>query len=404
MTRMLAAATALALTAPFSAHAACSFTNDVPVKGLVAKSDAWTVVTEAMAECGNVDIQHRRHESGRLPADLATNPSAYHIRSASNASLASLVAQGAVRPLDDLVAAYGPHLSPRELIEIDGKVMAIAISLSAEHLVYRADILQEQGLKAPGTFDQVLSMATVIQDAGVIDHAFAGAYRTGSDLGLAFINLFAGFGGELPGDGGGPVINNEIGMKTLTMMKALAALMPPDYADAEPEQIWQQVQDGKIAMAVLPPMDQKTLEALEQSPVGDKLAVEAAPRVIEGGKPATTLWWDGFVIAESASDREAAAAFQVAMEALDEEMASAHPDTALWLVDGFEPGAYARGTIASVIGGAAPYPMSAGIGSLHALLGSHVASFLNDEATAEETLAQVEEAYRTRMKDENLVQ
>lgn len=40
-----------------SAHAACSFQNDVPLKVMTAAFDAWKVTTDSMAECGNLSAE-----------------------------------------------------------------------------------------------------------------------------------------------------------------------------------------------------------------------------------------------------------------------------------------------------------------------------------------------------------
>ena len=45
-----------------------------------------------------------------------------------------------------------------------------------------------------------------------------------------------------------------------------------------------------------------------------KLATASAPLAMEGGKPATTIWWDGMVLAKNITDEEAEAAFRVLME------------------------------------------------------------------------------------------
>ena len=52
-------------------------------------------------------------------------------------------------------------------------------------------------------------------------------------------------------------------------------------------------------------------------------------------RPASTLWWDGIVIAKNISDAKADAAFKVAMEGLDTEMVTANNDDAVWLITGF---------------------------------------------------------------------
>ncbi len=404
MIRKFVAAAALTLLAPWSAHAACSFENDVPLKSLTAGFEAWKAVTDAMAECGNVEAELDQEFREKQPAAFAANPALYHIGGVANATLVPLLNEGTIRPLDDLVEKYGQNLSPRQLIKIDGKVMAIAMMVNAQHLMYRKDILEELGLEAPGTYDQVLSSAAVIQDAGVVDYPLGGTYKTGWNLAEEFINMYFGFDGTFFGDDKMPSINNETGLKTLKMMKALTTYMDPEFLVADSTYVQQQFQQGKIAMANLWSSRAGAMDDPDESQVVDKVAMEAAPRITENGKPATTLWWDGIVIAKNISDEEADAAFRVAMEGLDEEMVTANNDIAVWLVDGFKPGRLAEGAIASAIAGAASYPASTEMGLMHTALGDNLADFLTGEETAEQTLADIEESYITAAKEKGLIQ
>lgn len=401
-TAMLFAAAVLPLTS-WSAHAACSFENDVPLKSLTAGFDAWKAVAAAMAECGNVEAELDQAWREKQPAAFAANPSLYHIGSVDNATLMALMNQGTLRPLDDLVAKYGQHLSPRELIKIDGRIMAVAMTLSAQHLMYRKDILDDLGVEAPGTYDQMLSTAAVIKEAGVVDYPLGGTYQTGWHLAQEFVNMYFGFDGALFNDDMTPSVNNRTGIKTLEMMKALAAFMDPEFLAADSSHVQRQFQQGKIAMANLWSSRAGAMDDASASQVAGKVAMEAAPRVIEGGKPATTLWWDGIVIAKNITDEEADAAFRVAMEGMDEEMVKANNDVAVWLIDGYEPGRLAEGVIASAIGGAASYPVSTEMGLMHTALGDNLADFLTGSERAEQTLADVEEAYIAAAREKDLI-
>lgn len=404
---LLLTAAAFSVSAPWSAHAACSFENDVPLKSLTAGFEAWKAVTDAMAECGNVEAELDQEFREKQPAAFAANPSLYHIGGVANGTIVPLLNEDTIRPLDDLVAKHGQHLSPRQLIKIDGKIMAIAMMVNAQHLMYRKDILADLSLEAPGTYDQVISTANVIKDAGVVDYPLGGTYKTGWNLAEEFVNMYFGFGGTFFGDDKMPTVNNEAGLKTLRMMKALTTLMDPEYLTADSTYVQQQFQQGKIAMANLWSSRAAAMDDAAESQVVGLVAMESAPRAMdsmEGGKPATTLWWDGLVIAKNITDEEAEAAFKVIMEGLDEEMVKANNDVAVWLVDGYEPGEAARGAIASAIGGATSYPASTEMGLMHSALGDNLADFFTDGESAEQTLADIEEAYITAAKEKGLLQ
>ena len=63
----------------------------------------------------------------------------------------------------------------------------------------------------------------------------------------------------------------------------------------------------------------------------------SAPSAKKGGKPASTLWWDGVVIAKNISDEEAEAAFKLAMVGLDPANLGASPEAAPWISNAFDP-------------------------------------------------------------------
>ncbi|MEL6587111.1 MAG: ABC transporter substrate-binding protein, partial [Pseudomonadota bacterium] len=62
-----------------SAALACSFQNEVPVKSLSAGFEAWKAVTDAMAECGNVEAELDQEFRTKQPAAFAASPSLYQL-------------------------------------------------------------------------------------------------------------------------------------------------------------------------------------------------------------------------------------------------------------------------------------------------------------------------------------
>jgi multiple sugar transport system substrate-binding protein len=386
-----------------SAEAACSFQNTVPLKSLSAGFEAWKAATGAMSECGNFSAELDQEFATKQPAAMAAKPALYQIGGVANETLVPLLDAGSIRPLDDLVAKYGEGLSPNQLIKIDGKVMAIAMMVNAQHLMYREDILKDLGIAPPKTYEEMLAAAEKIKQANVVAYPLGGTFKAGWNLGEEFVNMYLGFGGNFFDAGFKPTINGEAGVKTLEMLKALSAYMDPEYVVADSTYVQQQFQQGKIAMANLWASRAGAMDDAKESKVVGKVAMAAAPAAMAGGKPATTLWWDGFTIAKNISDEEADAAFRVAIEGTDEEMVKANNDAAVWLIKGFVPGRMAAGAAASSDGGAPSYPASTAMGIMHTALGNHVADFLTGKKTAPEVLADVEAEYLTGAKEKGLV-
>ena len=382
-------ATIASLVFASSAAWACSFENDVPVTSLSNSFDAFKVVTEAMAECGNFTAELDADYREKQPAAMAASPSQYTLAGVTNSTITPLLADGLIRPLNDLVEMYGQDLTPAQFIEIDGQIMSIAFMVNAQHLMYREDIMSDLGLDVPTTYAELLETAAAIQEAGVVDYPLGGTYASGWNLAEEFVNMYLGMGGDFFDAGGMPAIANEHGVATLEMMKALTEYMDPEYLASDSTYVQQQFQQGKIAMANLWASRAGAMDNEEESEVVGLVEFASAPLAREGGIPATTLWWDGFSIASNASDAEAEAAFKLVMEGITYDNLAANPDTAIWLSNGEIDSRVATGAVASAQGGAKSYPSGSAIGLMHGALGNNIADFLNGEESASAALADV---------------
>ena len=133
--------------------------------------------------------------------------------------------------------------------------------------------------------------------------------------------------------------------------------------------------------------------------VTSNTVLSAAPSASAGGVPGATLWWDGFTISTNVPDEEAEATFAALASAMTSDMVAANNDAAVWLLDGFTPGAAAAGVSATAQAGAKPYPMIPQIGLMHNALGAELSDFLKGDESAEQALADVEAAYITAAKE-----
>jgi len=127
--------------------------------------------------------------------------------------------------------------------------------------------------------------------------------------------------------------------------------------------------------------------------------LSAAPTANGGSTPAATLWWDGITIAKNIPDADAESTFAALVGGLTSDMMAEHNDKAIWLIDGFTPGAAAAGVSATAAAGAKPYPMIPYVGLMHNALGSELVDFYKGSESAEDALADVEAAYRTAAKE-----
>lgn len=403
--RTLALAGAISL-ASTGAWAECAFQNDTSIKMLSAGFEAWKGVTDAMGECGNFEAELDQEFRTKQPAAFAAKPSLYHIGGVSNGTITPLINEGTIRPLDDLVAKYGQDLSPNQLISIDGQVMAIAMMVNTQHLMYRSDILNDLGIDVPGSWDDVLAAAEKISEAGVVDYPIGATTKTGWNLAQDFTNMFLGFGGWFYDDTNMPTVNTEAGVKALEMMKAMTAHMDPEYLQSDSTYVQQQFQQGKIAMANLWASRAAAMDDEAESQVVGLVETASAPIAMDGGPPATTIWWDGMVIAANITDEEAEAAFQLIVEGLDADMLANNADAAIWLVPGYEPNRLANGAISTLNSSPSPaaYPSTSAMGLMHTAIGNGISDFMTGAKDAQTALADVEAEYLTSAKEAGLIQ
>ena len=367
-------------------------------------------VADRAGECGgdgvtvesNLTAEHRDIQVAALTAD----PAQYTVAIVANSSIVPLLNADLVRPLDDLVEKYGQSLNPRQLIKVGGKTVAVAFMANAQHLFYRKDILDANGIAVPTTYEEVIAAGKALQDSGAMPYPYAANTQVGWNLGEEFVNMYMGYGGEFFAPGSAePAINNEKGIATLETLKALTELSNPDYLTFDSNASGSLWESGNLALATLwgsrggSILDDEG--STEEVVSGTVLA--GAPTVGGGSVAATTLWWDGFVIAKNVSEADAEASFVSMVHAIDPALLDAHNDDAVWLIDGYEPTAAAEGVAQSAQAGARPYPMVPYMGLLHAALGDELSDYLQGSESAEQALADVEAAYISAAREQGFL-
>ena len=391
------------LVAGSSVHATCAYKNTVPVKGYFAAFPFWKVASEAMKECGNFTAELDQEIRSKGAPAFAANPALYDIQYVHNGTIVPLLAQKTIRPLDDLVAKYGQKLKPNQLIKVDGKIMAIALAVNMQYLQYRKDIFDKLGIAVPQTYDDVLAAAEKIKNAKVVQYPFGATYKSDWNIGIDFNNMFAGYGGVYVDANNNPKINSEAGIKSLEMMKKLAAYLDPEYLTADATFVQQQFQQEKIAFSVFWASRAANLENPKESKVVGKMASAAAPRAVKGGVPAVQYSWDGWAIAKNISDAQAEAAFRVAVEGINADVVKKNNDVAVWIVDGYKPSAMAQGAIDTVDNGAPTAPSTVWRGFIDGAISKNVPDYMLGKKSAVETLQKIEADYRVSAKEAGLL-
>jgi ABC-type glycerol-3-phosphate transport system substrate-binding protein len=357
-------------------------------------------VGSAAAECAGGGVEVTKN----LTADhqkinvqgMTGNPAEYTTAIIANSSIVALMVDDVIRPLDDLVAKHGQDIQKHQLVTVDGNIMAVAFMANAQHLVFRADILEAAGLNPPTTYEEMLVAASIIRDMGLMQNPVGGAYKAGWNIAEEFVNMYIGHGGEFFEPGTAKVsINNQAGVDALHMMKALSHFMNPDYLTHDSNATSAEWKAGNVAIMN---MWGSRVGPLKSDEVAAEVASNtdiAGPMTVGGGSiPAATLWWDGWTVAKNISDEDAEATFLAMKHAVRPEMLNDETSLlAVWLIKGYEPTTASRGVVAAAQMGTKPYPMVSYQGLLHSALGAEIIDFMMGKENATTALADVEAAY-----------
>ncbi|MDB9801694.1 extracellular solute-binding protein, partial [bacterium] len=400
MWKKVAMTTAFAALAGTTAMASCGI--DAGRVSIVGNEfPAIQTVAAAAAACGSDAVEVKSnltadHQKINL-AGMQGNPAEYTTAIIANSSIIALMNDDVIRPLDDLIAAHGADIPAKQLITINGKVMAVAFMANAQTLAYRADVLKEIGVEPPKSYEEMLAAAEMIREKGIMENPIGGAYAAGWNLAEEFVNMYIGTGGEFFTPGTAEVsINNEKGVAALEMMKSLTAYMNPDYLTHDSNGTQAEWEAGNVALMSMWGSRMGNLMDTEGSEhvVYENTMVGGPLMVGDSGVPATTLWWDGWTVAKNVSDEDATATFLAMKEGTGPSILN---DTtmaeAVWMIDGYEPAPVSAGVFAAIAAGSQPYPMLPFMGLLHTAAGDNIADFLQGKESAEQALADIEAAY-----------
>ena len=393
--------------ASITAFAACDIGARVSIVG--NEFPAIQTVGANAQECKGAEVKTNLtadHQKINVPG-MQGNPAEYTSAIIANSSIVALMNEDVIRPLDNLVAKHGQGLKKNQFITINGKIMAIAFMANAQHLVYRKDVLEKIGMSPPETYEEMLAAAKKIREMGIMQNPIGGAYKAGWNLAQEFNNMFLGYGGQFFKSGSAePSINNAHGVATLNMMKALSEYMNPDFLTHDSNATNAEYRAGNVALMNMWGSRAATLVTVDgvAREVVDGHAI-AGPMTVGGGNtPASTLWWDGWSIAKNISDAEAEATFIAMKHAIRPEMLNAKTSPlAVWLIDGYQPTAAAKGVFAAAQASTIPYPMLPYMGLMHTALGAELPDFMQGKESARQAMADVEAAYVSAAKEKGFL-
>ena len=395
-------------TLPLSAWAECKVDGSGEVNVLSNFFETLELLANTMKECEReglvVDAKLTTEHRSETEQSFAAATSPYDAAAVANSSITLLQARGQLRPLNDLVDKYRDtyNIEDQMLIRFGDDIMAVAFMVNAQHFYYRKDLFEEHGIAVPKTYDELLAVARTLKEAGV-EHPYGAAFGNSWELANEYVNLLLANGGQLfdPATSE-PAFESPQAVEALEIMGELFKYMSPNAMSMDFGGVKRQLQQGDIAMAIQWGDQAPTMDNPDESTVIGKIGYAPAPATREGGPPASTFWWDGYVIPKNL-DGDPDVTFQVIMHALGAETVEKNNDTTLWIRSNYKPTNYTAAITETVVAGAPPYPMNPQSSLAHSSLGENISDFITGKESAAQSLADAAKAYRAAAREQGLI-
>lgn len=162
------------------------------------------------------------------------------------------------------LAVYGKAL---DFFTFDSKLYVFPSEGDTAWLFYRKDLFEAKGLKVPETWDEYLEAAIALNNPPEIYGTVIGAKP--DEAWWDFMYYLFGNNGDVLDENYNPIINNEAGVKALTLYSGLLQTykaVPPDVVTYGYNEILTALQEGKAAMGIEWMAATQTLTDCEQSP------------------------------------------------------------------------------------------------------------------------------------------
>ena len=198
---------------------------------------------------------------------------------------------------DDIIKAW------READSVDGKPYGIPFDGEVTVQVYRKDLYDAKGLKPAETYEQLVTNAKALTDAGARVHGLAlrGFAGAGQNM-YIYPSLLRGFGGSW-GSGNAITVNSPEAVGALTWyVETLAQYAPPAVRNWNWPDIADAFSQGTLATYIDAHSSAAVINNPEKSKVVGKIAYARWPKG-PGGKRVTSIWNWGFPINAALSDK-----------------------------------------------------------------------------------------------------
>ncbi|NYI78907.1 ABC transporter substrate-binding protein [Nocardioides panzhihuensis] len=298
-------------------------------------------------------------------------------------------------PLGDLFDKYADEYGLDELDPImlegmsyDGELYALPTMSNVMTLVYREDVFEELDLEPPTTYDEMVTAAEKIQDAGEIKSPLALPLADNSSTMFEQL-LRAQGGGYLDPKTKKPALDTPEAKTALQTLADLRPLMDPEVAAFDQPRVQQQLMNGKAAMAIMYSGRMADLSNPKLTPYAENFAFAAPPALEKGGPIASTVSVDGWSIPAN-TDIDADLLFRMMAASVSAEASSQAVPAAFPAREGIateENTRYAAAVQEALAGGAATPPMETWLGNMQNATSPLLLQAIIGQTSVDEALA-----------------
>lgn len=170
---------------------------------------------------------------------------------------------------EDEIGAYVPNLL--EDYTLDGTLYGLPDFIGSQVLAYRTDIFEENNLKAPESWSDILAVCEALK--GNADYSpITFPAKKGGTLASVYSAFLVSNGGWYLDENGKAAMNTDAAKETMEFLQKLAQYEVPGYLNAHWDENGQTAANGKAAMAVIMSVNGAWLENETSSATAGKWA------------------------------------------------------------------------------------------------------------------------------------
>ncbi len=250
----------------------------------------------------------------------------YQLMSVSASNFGVFNSNGWLYDLTPFIEKYGELYNLDDIpqsvwdtVTVDGKILGIPTTVNMLQMFYRSDILEEEGLAVPTTFDELITTLDALVAAGY-ETPYVTAFGVPYGLEIEFMNMMFALGGEFFDPATNmPLFNSPEGVEALERLDTLYGYMNPDALTWASDDLTVSFQTGGAVIAQTWSTRSANMEDPTVSQIAGLVGYAPSVSVVEGNPLYSYIANDYFVIPHNIGDEALAeAAFLAAMEAICE--------------------------------------------------------------------------------------